>query len=380
MGGGRGSGIGEVRDWIALNLTGLGPTTLLKLLERFPSPRAIWEASLSELQGVPGLGAATAERFAEARRRVEAQRAVERELEAIERLGLSVLTLADARYPKPLRAIPDPPVVLYCQGSYEPRDELAIAIVGTRKPSAYGRTVAEKLAGELGARGFTIVSGLAVGIDTAAHRGALKVGARTIAVLGGGFQHLYPRQNRRLAEEIAGQGAVLSEFPVETPPDRWTFPKRNRVISGLSRGVVVVEAPERSGALITAKCALDQGREVFAVPGPVVPEGHKGSHRLIQQGAKLVTDVEDILEEFADLREALRLGKASTAAAAREGPALEGLEARVYEALEFDPLHFDDVVERTGLSPKEVSYGLLQLVMKDLVKELEGKRYVKLPW
>ena len=240
--------------------------------------------------------------------------------------------------------------------------------------------IAEKLAGELGALGFTIVSGLALGIDSAAHRGALKAGARTLAVLGGGFAHLYPRQNRRLAEEIAQNGAVLSEFAVQTPPDRWTFPRRNRVISGLTRGVIVIEAPERSGALITAKCALDQGREVFAVPGSITHEGYQGSHKLIQQGAKLVASVEDVIEEFADLREMLRpTGLASGANVKAQAEKLSPLEAQVYEALEFEPLHFNDVVERAKISPTDASYALLQLVMKDLVKELEGKRYVKLP-
>jgi DNA processing protein len=367
------SSLGDPRDWIALNLTGLGPKTLLRLLEHFPSPRAVWEAPLNELKAIPGIRA-SAELFVEARERVD----VERELQEIERFHLSVLTLADERYPQPLRAIPDPPPVLYCKGSYEQRDELAIAVVGTRKPSAYGRMVAEKLGRELGTLGFTIVSGLALGIDTAAHRGALKAGARTLAVLGGGFAHLYPRQNRRLAEEIAQQGAVLSEFAVQTPPDRWTFPRRNRVISGLVRGVIVIEAPERSGALITAKCALDQGREVFAVPGSITHEGYQGSHKLIQQGAKLVTSVEDVIEEFVDLRETLRAAglKPEGEAKAKD---LSPLEARVYETLEFEPLHFNDVVERAKVSPTDASYALLQLVMKDLVKELEGKRYVKLP-
>jgi DNA processing protein len=363
----------EKRYWIALNLIpNLGPKKFRVLLEAFDSPRKIWEALPEELAAIPAF-AASVERFVHYRERVD----VERELREIERRALKILTLADSEYPRPLRAIDDPPPVLYLKGEYVAKDELALAIVGTRRPSPYGRMIAEKLARELGRLGFTIVSGLALGIDTAAHRGALAAGARTIAVLGGGFANLYPRPNANLAEEIARSGAVMSEYSIRTLPDRWTFPRRNRIISGLARGTVVVEAPRRSGALITARCALEQGREVFAVPGPITEQASRGTHHLIQQGAKLVTDIDDILEEFADLKETL--GARTAQARLERPPALSPLEAQVFEVLEFEPLHFNDVVERAGLSPTDASYALLQLVMKDLVKELEGKRYAKLP-
>ncbi len=363
----------EKRYWIALNLIpNLSPKKFRVLLEAFASPRRIWEASPEELAAIPAF-APSVETFVRHRERVD----VERELREIERRGLNILTLADPDYPRPLRAIDDPPPVLYLKGECIAKDELAIAIVGTRRPSPYGRMIAEKLAKELGRLGFTIVSGLALGIDTAAHRGALAAGARTIAVLGGGFANLYPRQNANLADEIARSGAVMSEYPIGTPPDRWTFPRRNRVISGLARGAVVVEAPKKSGALITAKCALEQGREVFAVPGPITEQASHGTHHLIQQGAKLVTDIDDILEEFSDLKETL--GARTARAAPQRAPSLSPLEARVFEVLKFEPLHFNDVVERAGLSLTDASYALLQLVMKDLIKELEGKRYVKLP-
>ncbi len=375
----------QKRYWIALNLLPeLGPRRVQALLRSFESPREIFEAPPERIAEIPEL-----KRFASRWPRMcrEALHEAEAELSRLKEHKLSALTLADPDYPKPLRALDDPPPVLYVRGTYESRDELAIAIVGTRRPSSYGRRVAERLARELGAMGFTIVSGLARGIDTAAHRGALKAGARTIAVLGGGFAHFYPQENRRLGDEIAGSGAVLSEFPVELPPDRWTFPRRNRVISGLSRGTIVVEAPERSGALITARLALEQGREVFAVPGPITQETSAGVHKLIQQGAKLITDVDDVLEEFADLKRTLsaRRGAAAPAPAMagrpqpQSQPQLSPLEQGVLNALEFDPLHFNDVVERTRLSPSEVSLALLQLVMKGLVEELEGKRYAKLP-
>ena len=369
----------EKRSWIALNLLPeLGPRRVQALLRSFASPQEIFEAPPERIAEIPEL-----KRFASRWPRMcrEALHEAEAELSRLKEHKLNVFTLADPDYPKPLRTLDDPPPVLYVRGRYEPRDELAIAIVGTRRPSSYGRRVAERLARELGAMGFTIVSGLARGIDTAAHRGALKAGARTIAVLGGGFAHFYPRENRRLGDEIAESGAVLSEFPIEMPPDRWTFPRRNRVISGLSRGTIVVEAPERSGALITARLALEQGREVFAVPGPITQETSAGVHKLIQQGAKLITNVDDVLEEFADLKRTLSARREAASPTTTEGPTpeLSPLEAQVFNALEFDSLHFNDVVERTRLSPSEVSLALLQLVMKGLVEELEGKRYAKLP-
>lgn len=362
----------ERRYWIALNLIpNLTPKKFKVLLEHFSSPQEIWQASLAQLKEIPEI-ARSADTFVRHRQHVN----VEAELHEIEARGLKVITLRDADYPKALRAIEDAPPVLYLKGDYVEKDELAIAMVGTRRPSPYGVMIAEKLAKELGQMGFTIVSGLALGIDTATHRGALAAHARTIAVLGGGFLNIYPQENKNLMEEIARSGAVMSEFSLKTLPDRWTFPRRNRIISGLSRGVVVVEAPQRSGALITAKYALDQGREVFAVPGPITEEASKGTHQLIQQGAKLVTDIDDILMEFADLKETL----ASCRSRPHEPhPVLSPVEEQVFRVLEYEPLHFNDVVERAHLSATETSYALLQLVMKDLVKELEGKRYAKLP-
>ncbi len=365
-------GFQEKRYWIALNLIpNLTPKKFKVLLEHFSSPQEIWEASLAQLKEIQEF-ARSAETFVRHRERAN----MDLELHEIQARGLNVITLMDASYPKALRAIEDAPPVLYVKGDYIDKDELAIAMVGTRRPSPYGVMIAEKLARELGQMGFTVVSGLALGIDTAAHRGALTANARTIAVLGGGFLHIYPQENRNLIEEIARSGAVMSEFSLKTLPDRWTFPRRNRIISGLSRGTIVVEAPQRSGALITAKYALDQGREVFAVPGPITEEASKGTHQLIQQGAKLVTDIDDILVEFADLKETL----ASRGSRPQEPrPALSPVEDQVFRVLEYEPLHFNDVVERACLSPTEASYALLQLIMKDFVKELEGKRYAKLP-
>ncbi len=359
--------------WIALNLIPSMTAKKFKiLLENFQSAEEIWKAPLAQLKVIEKFSR-YAEDFSEQRAAVD----LAKEIEHIKKRKLAVLTLLDAEYPKPLRAIDDPPPVLYVKGSYITKDELAIAIVGTRKPSPYGKMISEKLSRELGAMGFTIISGMALGIDTAAHQGALAASQRTIAVLGGGFAKIYPSENRNLLEKIASSGAVLSEYSIETTPDKWTFPKRNRIISGLTRGTIVIEAPERSGALITARCALEQGREVFAVPGPISDESHSGTHKLIQDGAKLIRNADDILNEFADLRKTLEAKKSGTAQHAL--PALSPLEQKIFSILQFDPIHFNDVVERTGLSTSEVSFALLQLVMKNLVKELDGKRFAKLP-
>lgn len=364
----------ELRYWIALNLIpSLTPRKFHLLLKNFPSPEAIWRASAAELEAVPGYARSVAT-FIRQRESLERQGAVDRELEEIAKLGLKIVTLADPDYPRPLRALTTPPPVLYLQGDYQERDELALAIVGTRRCTAYGRLIAEGLARELSSHGFTIISGLALGIDTAAHRGALAAGGRTLAVLGSGLAEPYPRPNRKLLQEIAASGGVFSEFPLHTPPERWNFPRRNRIISGLARGVVVVEAPERSGALITAKLALEQGREVFAVPGRVTDEASRGAHRLLKSGAKLVESVEDIFEEFPDLQPVLAEGHRPL-----ERPELTPKEERVLSALDWEPQHFDDVLEATGLTHAELAHALLQLQFKDLIKELPGKRYAKLP-
>jgi len=358
--------------WIGLNaIPSVTARRFHILLEHFSSAEEIWQASLSDLQAVQPF-CAFAEEFVEARSAID----LELEKKRMRALGLDLITIADATYPKPLRKIEVPPAVLNFKGSLTHKDELAISIVGTRKPSPYGRMITEKISSELAKMGFTIVSGMALGVDTAAHQGALKAGGRTLAVMGGGFAKIYPSENRKLVDKIARSGAVLTEYAVETKPDRWTFPQRNRIISGLSRGVIVIEAPEKSGALITARNAAEQGREVFVVPGPINDDSHLGSHTLIQKGAKLITRVDDVLNEFADLK--LTLGSKQTGQA-KEKISLSEPESLIYELLSFDPIHFNDVVEQSKQSTSDVSFALLQLVMKNLVKELEGKRYAKLP-
>ncbi|MCI2430763.1 DNA-processing protein DprA [Candidatus Acetothermia bacterium] len=363
------------RYWIGLTLiSNLSPRKFHILLDNFSSPQEIWETPLARLKEIPGF-AESAHTFCMHREKVR----LEETLKLIADLGLRVITLADPEYPESLRSIPDAPPVLYQRGDHLERDRLAIAIVGTRQSTDYGRKMARRFAQDLGKLGFTIVSGLAEGIDTAAHRGALQAGARTIAVLGSGFAHLYPQSNHKLLEEIVSCGYALTEFAPGVVPEKWTFPQRNRIISGLSRGVLVVEAPERSGARITARHALEQGREVFVVPGPVSsdPErGNRGGHQLIQQGAKLVEDIDDIIAEFQDLQAMIKLRKEKPAPSQK--PMLSPLEAKIFSVLEFEPTHFDEIVSKTGLSVGEVSEGLLTLSLQGLAQEIEGKRYLRL--
>ena len=279
-----------------------------------------------------------------------------------------VIRREDAGYPSALRTLPDAPPVLYVRGEVRPSDAVAVAVVGARRATPYGVAVAEWLGAELVRAGVVVVSGLARGIDAAAHRGAIQAGGRTIAVLGCGPDIAYPPEHAGLLARIIDSGAVLTEFPPGTPPLKHQFPKRNRIISGLSLGVVVVEGRADSGALITADCALAQGREVFAVPGGIFAATSVLPHRLLQQGAKLVTGVEDILEE-------LRLPPPPPKAAA---PArLEEREAAVFAQLTFDPLHIDALARRCGLPAAEVGRALVGLELRGLARALAGQRYVR---
>jgi len=285
-------------------------------------------------------------------------------------VAIRELTLADTAYPAALRTIPDPPSPLYVRGALRDEDRTAVAIVGSRRASAYGLAVAEWLGRELASCGVTVVSGLARGIDAAAHRGALQGGGRTIAVMGCGVDVIYPPEHRRLMAEIIEAGAVVSEFPPGTPPLRHQFPRRNRLISGLTLGVVVVEGREQSGAVITADHALDQGREVFAVPGGIFDETSRAPHRLLQQGARLVARVEDILEE-------LGLAALRPPTGAAPAAALAGIEAAVYAQLSLRPQHPDALALRCRLSVAEVNRALSVLEVRGLARAFPGQRYVR---
>ena len=298
-----------------------------------------------------------------------------REMERMESYGYELLTLEDEAYPAQLREIYDPPFVLYCAGQTEALREPAVAVVGTRNPSPYGKTVAEKLAADLAGRGLVVISGLARGIDSAAHWGALEKG-KTVAVLGSGLARIYPRENRRLFERIMENGAVVSEFPLDAEPLSHHFPQRNRLISGLSLGLVVVEAAERSGSLISARLALEQDREVMAVPGSVASLLSRGVHRLIKEGAKLVETWEDVAEELpSPVRESLleRAGESG-----RRAPDLSPEEQDVYNRLDTESLtHVDELVERTEYTVSEILAILLNLELKGLVFQSPGKNYLR---
>ena len=284
----------ERAHWVAFNhAPGIGPRRVRRLLDRFGSLAAAWMASRRELAQAE-LDRRTLEGLDALRRRLEP----ERELARVRQLGAEAITWQDGAYPARLAAIADPPPLLYVRGGLGAGDDLPVAVVGTRRPTFYGRDVAERLAAGLAAAGATVVSGLARGIDTCAHRGALRGGGRTVAVLAHGIDFVYPSENRRLADQIVAQGALVTDYPAGTHPAGENFPPRNRIIAGLSAGVLVVEAGEGSGALITSHYAAEQGRDVFAVPGPITSPASRGCNLLIQDGAKLVTGLEDVLEEL----------------------------------------------------------------------------------
>ena len=297
------------------------------------------------------------------------------ELSLARQAGVRVVTREQSGYPKALREIYDPPLALYIRGSM-PSEEVAIAVVGSRHASRYGLQTAERLAYDLALRGVTIVSGLARGIDGAAHRGALKAGGRTIAVLGSGLSIVYPPEHEQLAQQIREQGALVSEYPMTMEPLAQNFPRRNRIISGLSLGVVVVEAAARSGALITAGCALEQGREVFAVPGPITTPTSQGTHHLLKDGAKLVTSVEDILEELRLAPQPVAV--AASSASAKTTQPLPEAEQRVLACVSGDePRYIDLIAEESGLEMSAVSSLLSQLELRHAVRQLPGKRFVR---
>src|SRR5216110_1892763 len=358
---------------ITLNmLPTVGPVRLRKLLEVFKEPQQILVAKRSELRKVEGIGSEVADQISN----WEATADLSAELERVHDFGATVITQNSPSYPRSLREIHAPPIVLYIWGELQERDHHAIGVIGARRTTHYGTESAKKLSYQLAYAGLTIISGLARGIDTAAHQGALAAKGRTIAVIGAGLSRLYPPENAALAEKIrAGNGAIVSEFSMEVEPDRQTFPMRNRIISGWSHGILVVEAGLNSGALITASQALEQGRSVYAVPGHINAPSAMGSNRLIQQGAKLVMDASDILD---DLQILLPDAKPAVDAAVRALPPLSNEERRVYDAIDATETSIDNIAARSELSSATVSSTLLSLELKRLVKQLPGKYFVKL--
>ncbi len=363
-----------IRDLVTLMMvSGVGPLTSRALLERFQTAGAVLDAPISQLKEVPGVGTKVADRIKSAR----ADYDPEVEFEHCRRHGVSLIPRGDDRYPPSLENIPDPPALIYMKGTLEARDHLAIALVGSRRCTPYGIRVAERLASSLARTGFTIVSGLARGIDAAAHRGALKAGGRTIAVLGNGLAEIYPSEHAELAAEVAGNGAVISELPMTQGPLAGLFPQRNRVISGLCLGVIVVEAAPRSGSLSTAHHAMEQNREVFAVPGPVDSLASRGCHRLIRDGARLVETVDDVLEELGPLVREVRPAPDEPAVRHPAELGLTDQERSLLGCLDDSPSGVDVLIVRTRLTASQVMATLSVLELKRMVKRLPGHQFVR---
>jgi DNA processing protein len=355
--------------WVALNLV-LAECLreAKKVVEHFPNLADAFKARRGELISL-GVEKERAEALTSSKLLDRASREIER----LERKGYCILTVEDVNYPEYLRETFDPPLVLYCAGKVEALKGPAVSVVGARKPSPYGRAVAEKLARELASRGIVIVSGLARGIDSIAHWGALE-GGKTVAVLGSGLENIYPRENRRLFEKIIERGAVISEFPAKSPPLGFHFPIRNRIISGLSLALVVVEATRKSGSLISARLALDQNREVMAVPGNITSDLSQGTNWLIKTGAKLIECWEDVAEELpSPLKEELLSQKKE---GKKKPVSLNPREEKMFSLLKPDSLtHIDELIEGSDLSVSEVLSVLLNLELKDLIVQRPGKYF-----
>ena len=351
--------------WIGFNLVkGIGSVRMKALLEYFGDAQTAWEASPSELYAA-GLPQRVVEILLQVRSSISLEKVWERLLSA----GISVLTWEDPGYPSRLAEIDQPPPVLYLRGALLDEDRWAVAMVGTRRITAYGRQATEEIAGTLARSGVTIVSGMARGVDAVAHQACLNAGGRTLAILGSGLDRIYPPENRRLADEICEHGALLSDYPLGTPPDAANFPPRNRIISGLSRAVIVVEAGETSGALITAAFAAEQGRDVYAVPGSIFAPQSKGTNRLIRDGASPLLNSQDVLQN-------LNLASVQEYRQARLSLPADATEAQLYQLLSEEPLHVDEIRARSSLPIELVSSALTMMELKGMIRHLGGMHYV----
>jgi DNA processing protein len=372
--------VNPLRSWLLLRaVRGVGDLIFCRLVQSLGSPEAVLSASPERLVAAGPVSQSLAQAISQGPDQ-DTRQAVDEELKRLEKLRLSVITFQNELYPPRLTTIPDPPPLLYVSGSLERADHQAVAIVGSRKATAAGRLLTEELSRELASMGFTIVSGLARGIDAAAHRGALAGKGRTVAVLGCGIDRTYPPEHASLRKQIESDGAVIGELPLGSYPHGYHFPRRNRIISGMCLGVIVTEAAMDSGSLITARLAADQGREVFAVPGFVKNETSRGPNGLIKQGATLVETVDDVIEELLpqlddSLRECLTMRVSAVAAVPAR---LDEKEAVIYDLLTWDATYIDDLIEKTGLPAAEVSGLLLSLGLKGLLRKLPGHSYVRL--
>lgn len=357
----------EKRYWIGFTLVkGIGAVRFQRLLDRFGDARTAWEAPPAALAEA-GMGLKMIERVVAVREKVDLALIWDQ----IQAKGIRVLTWLDETYPHRLKEIEQPPPVLYLRGEISPEDSWSVAIVGTRRVTPYGRQVTEEIATFLAANGITVVSGLARGVDAIAHHAALRAGGRTLAVLGSGVDRVYPPENRSLAEQITGHGAVLSDYVPGTPPDSSNFPPRNRIISGLSIAVIVIEAGETSGALITAEFAAEQGREIFAVPGNILAPQSKGTNKLIQRGAHPLLSASDIMQ-------VLNLTRVGQHKAARKALPADEVEAKVLATMGEEPLHVDEIRNQVGLPVEKVSAALVMMELKGMVRQVGNMQYVAL--
>lgn len=366
-----------LESWLRLRaIDGVGDLTVLRLVHARHSPEAVLRSSRDEL-----IQSGCSPQLADAIRRgpdSASCRSIERELKAIEREHIEVRSLLDPAYPALLKRIADPPPLLYITGALTEQDALAVAIVGARRATAAGRAMTEELSHDLAGAGITIVSGLARGVDAAAHRGALAAQGRTIAVLGCGIDRTYPLEHERLRRQIEERGAILSEVPMGAPPHSHHFPRRNRIISGLSLGVIVTEAAINSGSLITARLAAEQGREVFAVPGFVKEDTSRGTNALLKEGAALIERAQDVIDAvLPQLEQALRLRLQPSRERNIPGDHLGKEEQLVYDVLSYDPLTVDDVIVTAGLPVSTVMASLLSLELRQRIRQLPGQRYLR---
>ena len=365
-----------ILDDILLSMVeGVGSRTYQRLIERFGNSTAILNASRNELSQFDFLQADTLTQLITARNRINPTQIVE----LCQKDNIDIIPLKDERYPKQLRNIPDPPPILYAKGTLLPSDSFSIAVIGTRKCTGYGERQTQRQTAALVQNGFAIMSGLALGIDGTAHRAALKNGGRTVAVLGSGLQHIYPPQHQSLAREITDSGGcILSELPPLHPPATWTFPQRNRIVSGLSLGVLVVEAPLRSGTMITARLAGEQGRDIFAVPGSVESSTSSGCNQLIKDGAYLTESAEDIIDVLGPMRHSVMLPGMATAIRHPNEVLLNEVERRVLHCIGFVETPLDAIISASGLELHQILPALLVLNQKRIIRGLSPSTFVRL--
>lgn len=362
----------DLKYWLALSfIEDIGPVTTKRLLSAFHSPERILKASIKELKDIDNIGDIKIKRI----RGFDSWDIVEKEIKAIKRHGVRIIKYTDKQYPESLRNIEDAPVILYTKGDFIEEDKFAIAMVGSRQMTEYGKNIAYRLAHELSSMGLTIISGMARGIDTVSHMGALNAGGRSIAVLGTGIDRLYPPENKGLFKKITNSGCIVSEFHIGTPPNKENFPRRNRLISGLSIGVLVVEASIGSGSLITANYALEQGKEVFAIPGSIFSRYSEGTNALIKRGARLVQKTEDILEELAPQLKGLLKSAPQNLSKDMDRLEITDEEKAICNTLGKEPKHIDTIARETKMTQSRLLSLLLNLEIKGIVKQTDGKRF-----